>query len=307
MTEKTTTKRDERHENDQPISVVNRNSRVLTYGDVNEVSDETVVTWAWADRDADLDGGFYLLVTDDQTLAVRCDDCGVTCRPVGDAYSQYDADHAARKAEHVEIATGLLVDLPPTDKRVVCDDCVESVPSEFGTKTVYDRETTVQYYQLDPNPVDGLRPLGDVQRAVLRGLLEATVARNALNSWMVEDRDNPWISRVDVTRRASQHYNAATEGATSAAISRAVHSLVDRGLVVGAYRGWFTWYGESPMMNGKRLEHVEGSIQQSEHPDDAWYDPDKRRPTLEKVALRNAGKYVAALVVVTDLNGGGGT
>lgn len=271
---------------------------VLISGDINE--DKPVyVTWGYVDHSySNIDGGHWMVLTNDESKAFTCDECGCLCHHPLDTYSYADVDTTMQRLGR---STENGVEFYSVDKNTICDGCCESAKNRHGgVNYVYDEDTTEKLSPFEDKPADVVNELGGVQIDVLHAIAaEADVGPSETGESPYTD---VWADRVEVSRQVASYRDAKNANSYSATISRAVHSLINRGLVAGAYRGWHTWYGESPPQYTESDEprpvySATGMSFGTQGPTPE-HDNDNDRPTLEKVRLRNDGKYVVALSVL---------
>ncbi|WP_246985021.1 hypothetical protein [Halorientalis marina] len=259
----------------------------LTLADINASSLSNYVTWVYNDNAGH--GEIQPYAHSNEDWIATCSDCGTRVDSVIDTRSDWDGGIVS--GVESEIDDGVYryehADTP------ICRDCVERTTSSWGGWETHeaDHETVVSKY--GKNPSETVLELGKMQRAVLLAMLD---------HW---DGSHPsefegWVKRVDVTRQiASADYHSATStNSLYASVSRAVHSLIDRGLLTGAYRAWHTYHGDSPPMNAHEDQPWSGD--QGDSPFDGNQNDN---PTIEKVRLRMDGLRAGALIS-EYLNGG---
>lgn len=183
-------------------------------------------------------------------------------------------------------------------------------------KSLYGK--TDEMFGTDKLPGEVYQELGKVQKAVLCAMDDLVYPQpyhtlEAAYSPGTDASEHPkWCNRTRVSRIAGErYYEYSSPNAATSAISRAVSSLLERGLIYGAFKGWVTYYGDpgtNPMYQGRYFR--EGAIDQhGPTPDGSRSKPERhgddesvqtRRPTLELLGFRYLGRETAALIKVVD-------
>jgi hypothetical protein len=269
---------------------------VLISPDLN-ASEDVYVTWSYVDFDREIDAGYWMVLTNDESKSFACDACGEGCYHPLDSYSDSDHSHSERRLDFYRERG---VDFYTTDKACICRDCCETEPSGFGGVTfVYDEERLLLLDRFETPPATLVNALGDVQLDVLRAVAATAEFEPFELAGPYPHSDtitsDVWADRVAVTRWVATVRETTTASSCSASVSRAVHSLIDRGLLAGAYRGWREYYGDPPPENTGSDTAIGRAVYQGNTPD---IRNDNERPTLQKVRLRNLGKYAVALSVL---------
>lgn len=260
---------------------------VLISSDLNE-GGEVYATWGYVDYGGPIEGGSWMVLTKDESKAFTCSDCGCLCHHPLDSHDEQGVSMTERSLDYYEEHG---VEFHTTDKETICRDCCESQPSEYGgVKYLYDEDTTLLLERFKTPPKDIAAALGSVQIEVLRALATEAEFSPSEKPFFA---DYGWVDRVAVTRRVAEKRPPSTANSCYASVSRAVHSLIDRGLVEGAYRSWRIYYGDSPPEHtetdvGEWMDGYQGPTPEIEDRND------NNRPTLQKVRLRNPAKYVVA-------------
>ena len=245
-------------------------------------------------------------VTTDVTDIHVCENCGQPLCP------RYHKPHHRRAWEDVDTTTELL-----------CDSCAGD--DERGL-----RGKRSEWLGTDKLPGEVYHELGKVQKAVLCAMDDLVFPEpyHALESAHLPKSDvseHPyWCNRTAVSRKAAERYYQVTSAnAATSAISRAVSSLLDRGLILGAFKGWVRYYGDpetNPMYTGRYGTGSETALYtHGETPDGGRTLPERtddesiktRRPTLELLGFRFLGRETAALIkevdeIAADETAGGG-
>lgn len=260
----------------------------LRLEDINGDGIEDYVTWVYNEHVGY--GEIQPYPHSNEDWIATCSDCGTRVESVIDKVSHWD--RGVVNSVESEIRDGIY--RYEHKETPICRDCVEKTTNSWGGWDTHeaDHETVVSTFDTDPSQT--VRELGKMQRAVLVALF------NQWGGWHPNEHDKGWVKRVKVTRQiaSADYYSATSANSLYASVSRSVHSLIDRGLLTGAYRAWHTYHGDSPPMNAHEDEPWSGD--QGENPFDSNQN---ENPTIERVRLRMVGLRASALI--SDyLNGG---
>ncbi len=242
-------------------------------------------------------------VTTDVSDIHVCKDCGQPLTPRNSIHDEWDwVDVDAMWDD--DLADGIR-----------CDECAgDDEESLYGK--------TSKFFGTDKLPGEVYQELGKVQKAVLCAMDDLVYPQpyrtlESAYSPGIDASEHPsWCNRTRVSRVAGErYYEYSTPNAATSAISRAVSSLLDRGLILGAFKGWVTYYGgggTNPIYTG-RYESGTAHDAHGPTPDGTRNKPERhgddesvqtRRPTLELLKFRFLGRETAALIkVVDDMSG----
>ena len=131
----------------------------------------------------------------------------------------------------------------------------------------------------------------DWKRLVLR------IVHDALNQHP-DDPKLAYLKYVDLSRAVVDllDVNNGEINSVRVMLSRTVHSLVDEGMLIGWYRTWFKWQGQTQPVGGSWFE--DGFLN-GETPW-AWEATEIRRPRLVWLQLSEKGKRFCRQTIGSD-------
>jgi len=240
-------------------------------------------------------------VTTDVSDIHVCKDCGQPLTPRNLSHDDWDW-----------VDVDAMWDDDLTDG-IRCDECAGD-----DEKSLYGK--TSKFFGTDKLAGEVYQELGKVQKAVLCAMDDLVYPQpyhtlEAVHSPGTNASEHPsWCNRTRVSRIAGErYYEYSTPNAATSAISRAVSSLLDRGLILGAFKGWVTYYGDAgtnPIYTGRYGPGSETAIDtHGPTPDSSRRKPERygddesvqtRRPTLELLKFRFLGRETAALIKMVD-------